>query len=136
VTFQENQNIPRSHPGHGQGPAGASVSDVLTALQHIASNIAQAAQTYLDVNGQQARTGISSATLLKQGAGRVATVAVTAETGTAAAAVLVDSANANATAPVLAIIPAQTGIFVVNMPFSLGLVVIPGTGDTVSVSFS
>lgn len=137
MTFQENQNIPRAHPGHGQGPAGASLSDLLTAVQHVASNIAQAAQTLLAINGQQSRSGLAAAggaQLLMQGAGRVAYVNVTVA-GTADGAI-VDSNNQAATAPVLAIIPQAVGSYFVNLPFNLGLVVIPGAGQTLTVSFS
>jgi hypothetical protein len=137
MTFQENRNIPSSHPGHGQGPAGASLSDILTAVQHVASNIAQAAQTYLAVNGQQSRSGIAASAgsqLLKQGPGRIAYVNVTVA-GTAAGT-LVDSNSTAAVAPVLAVIPQAVGSYFINLPFNLGLVVIPGAGSTLSVSFS
>jgi hypothetical protein len=137
MTFQENRNIPSSHPGHGQGPAGASLSDLLTAVQHVASNIAQAAQTYLAVNGQQSRSGIAAASgslLLKQGPGRIAYVNVTT-VGTAAGTI-VDGNSAAAVAPVLATIPMAVGSYFINLPFNLGLVVIPGAGMTLSVSFS
>ncbi|HLY80304.1 MAG TPA: hypothetical protein VKQ70_13065 [Caulobacteraceae bacterium] len=136
MTFQENRNIPTSHVGHGQGPAGASLSDLLTAVQHVASNIAEAAQTYLAVNGQQSRSGIAAAgpQLLKQGSGRVAYVNVTVAGTTVGA--LVDSNSAAATSPVLAVIPDTVGSYFVNLPFNLGLVVVPGTGMTLSVSFS
>jgi hypothetical protein len=134
MSFQENRNIPSAHPGHGQGPAGASTSDVLTALQHIASNIAQAAQTYLAVNGQQSQSGIAAPALLKQGPGRIAYINVTVA-GTAPGS-LVDSNSPAGVAPVLAVIPDAVGAIFVNLPFNLGLVVIPGTGMTLSVSFS
>ena len=137
MTFQENRNIPQAHPGHGQGPAGASLSDILTAAQHIASNIAQAAQTYLAVNGQQSRSGIAAAAgpqLLKQGSGRVAYVNVTVA-GTADGA-LVDGNSAAVVAPVLAVIPMAVGSYFINAPYNLGLVVIPGAGQTVTVTFS
>lgn len=137
MSFQENRNIPTAHPGHGQGPAGASLSDILTACQHIASNIAQAAQTLLSINGQQSQSGIAAAAgpqLLKQGSGRIAYVNVTVA-GTVAGA-LVDSNSPAAVAPVLAVIPQAVGSYFVNLPFNLGLVVIPGAGQTLSVSFS
>lgn len=137
MSFQENQNIPRAHPGFGQGPAGASLSDLLTAVQHVASNIAAAAQTYLAVNGQQSRAGIAAAggaQLLKQGSGRVAYVNVIVA-GTAPGEV-VDGQSTAATTPVLAVIPNTVGSFFVNLPFNLGLVIIPGAGQTLTVSFS
>ena len=89
------------------------------------------------MNGQQSRSGIAAAAgaqLLKQGPGRVAYVNVTTA-GTAAGA-LVDSNSAAAIAPVLAVIPMAVGSTFVNLPFNLGLVVIPGAGMTVSVSWS
>lgn len=137
MSFQENRNIPQAHPGHGQGPAGASLSDLLTAVQHVASNIAQAAQTYLAVNGQQSRSGIaasSGSVLLKQGSGRVAYVNVTIAGTTVGG--LVDSNSAAATSPVMAVIPDTVGSYFINLPFNLGLVVVPGAGMTVSVSWS
>ena len=137
MSFQENRNIPQAHPGHGQGPAGASLSDLLTAVQHVASNIAQAAQTYLAVNGQQSRSGIAAsagAQLLKQGPGRVAYVNVTIAGTTVGG--LVDSNSAAATSPVMAVIPDTVGSYFINLPFNLGLVVVPGAGMTVSVSWS
>lgn len=137
MTFQENRNIPTSHPGHGQGPAGASLSDLLTAVQHVASNIAQLGQTLLSLSGQQMAGGITGAPILvKQGAGRVAKVAVISEVGTGPAAQLVDSINPAATGPVIYSVPGAVGLYEVNLPFSLGLVVIPTAGDVVSVSFS
>lgn len=134
MSFQENRNIPSAHPGHGQGPAGASLSDLLTAVQHVASNIAQAAQTYLAVNGQQSQSGIAAPAQLKQGTGRVAYANVIVA-GIAPGS-LVDNNSAAAIAPVLALIPNTVGSYFVNLPFNLGLVVIPGTGQTVTVSFS
>lgn len=137
MTFQENQNIPRTHPGHGQGPAGASLSDLLTAVQHVASNIAQLGQTLLSLNGQQMAAGITGApVVLKQGAGRVAKVAVISEIGTGPAAQLIDSINVAATGPVIFNVPGAVGLYDVNLPFSMGLVVIAAPSDVVSVSFS
>jgi len=128
-----------SSPGHGVGATSASLSDLLTAVQHVASNIALLGQTLLQINGQTTRTAMTAtagAQLLKQGPGRVATVAVTVAGGANNPTLLVDSNSATATSPVIATVPGTVGVYVVNMPFSLGLVVIPGTGDTVSVSFS
>jgi len=139
MTFSENENIPRPTIGHGLGQTGASLSDILTACQHIASNIAQLGQVMLNINGQQSRSGLTSAggaQLLKNGPGRVAQVSVVVESGTASPATLVDSNNPAATAPVIYVAPAAIGLYTVNLPFNLGLVVIPGASDTITVSFS
>lgn len=138
MTFQENQNIPRTHPGHGQGPAGASLSDLLTAVQHVASNIANLAQTILQVNGTSTATGLggSAGVLLKQGPGRIAQVSVTAEVGNTVPGAIIDANNASATGPVIYTIPGVVGLYTVNLPFTLGLVVVPGQGNSIVVSYS
>lgn len=137
MSFQDNRNIPPAHPGHGQGPAGASLSDILTAIQHVASNIAQLGQMYLQVQGQQTAAGLSGApVVVKQGAGRVAKVAVISEVGTGPAAQLVDANSVTATGPVIFNVPGAVGLYDVNLPFLSGLLVIPAGADVVSVSFS
>jgi hypothetical protein len=134
MTFQENRNIPSSHPGHGQGPAGASLSDILTAVKNVAVNIANLGQTMLAINGQQTAPALAAAALVKQGAGRVAFVNVTI--AGAAPGSVIDANSVGATSPVLYVIPNVVGSTFVNLPYSFGLVVIPGTGQTVTVSYS
>lgn len=126
---------PGPHPGHGQGPSGASLSDILTAIKNVAVNIANLGQTLLAINGQQTAPAIAGGPLLqKLGPGRVAFVNVTVA-GTAPGAI-VDANSAAATAPVIYVIPNAVGSVFVNLPISLGLVVIPGAGQTVTVSYS
>jgi len=125
-----------SHPGHGAGPAGASLSDLLTAAQHIASNIANLAQRYMNAQGETLGAGLTARTLLKQGKGRVAVVSVTADVGSPGPSMIIDAALVTATGPVIASIPAAVGIYVINMPYQFGLVVVPGPGQTLSVSYS
>jgi hypothetical protein len=130
-----NSNIPRPHPGHGAGPSGASLSDILTAVQHVASNIATAADRYMRAQGQGIGAALTAPTVLKQGTGRVVMVSVT--TAGTTTGQIIDAALATATHPVIAIIPTAAGAPVtVNLPFQLGLLVVPGAGMTVSVSYS
>jgi hypothetical protein len=130
-----NDNIPRPHPGHGSGPAGASLSDILTAVQHVASNIATAAERYMRAQGLGTGAALTAPAVLKQGAGRVCMVSVTA-TGSATGQII-DAAIPSATHPVIAIIPAAVGApYTVNLPFKFGLLVVPGAGMTVTVSYS
>jgi hypothetical protein len=128
-------NIPRPHPGHGAGPSGASLSDILTAVQHVASNIATAADRYMRAQGTGIGAALTAATVLKQGSGRVVMVSVTASGS--ATGEIIDATLASATHPVIAIIPATVGPpFNVNLPFKFGLLVVPGAGMTVTVSYS
>lgn len=140
MTYQENQNIPRPHAGHGQGPAGAGLSDLLTAVQHVASNINNLAQVLLQIMGQttSGATALTGAApiLVKQGPGRIAQVSITSETGSPTTGQIIDGNSVAATGPVIYTIPAAVGLYQVNLPFSLGLVVVPGAGNTVTVSYS
>lgn len=136
MTFQENRNIPSAHVGHGQGPAGASLSDLLTAVKNVAVNIANLGQVLLQISGQSMAGGITGTTLVKQGPGRLVKVAVISEVGTGPAGQIIDSNSPGATGPVIYSVPGAVGLYEVNLPFSLGLVVVPTAGDVISVSYS
>lgn len=123
------------HPGHGSGPSGASLSDLLSAVQHVASNIANLAQRYMNALGTGIGAGLTAPTVLKQGTGRIGSVSVTAESGSATGQII-DATLATATGPVLYVIPATVGLYTVNLPYQHGLLVVPGSGMTVSVSYS
>lgn len=123
------------HPGQGVGPAGASLSDILTAVQHIASQIGVIGQRYMNAQGQSLASAISAPKVCKSASGRLVQVSVTAESGSATGQII-DSAVLGDTAPVIFVIPAAVGIYTANLPFTLGLLVVPGSGMTVSVSYS
>ena len=111
----------------------ASLTDILTATKNIVTALNGAAQQTLLIAGNQVATGIAAATLVAAGQGRVATVSVIVA---GAAGKLYDASLATATTNPLAVIPATIGVFVVNLPFNNGLVIAPGAGQTVTVSFS
>ncbi len=111
----------------------AALSDILSTAQNIAQAINGVAQMYLNVQGSKNTPAITAATLVKGGAGRVASVSVLVA---GAAGSVYDAASASATTGKIFVIPATVGVFVVNFPISFGLVVAPGAGQTVSVSYS
>jgi len=112
----------------------ASLSDLLTAAKNIVTAINNVAQTYSSVQGVQNSSNISTTTLVKGSAGRLATVVVT--TAGSATGTVYDSANASSVSRKLYIIPNTVGVYVVNMPANYGIVVVPGTGQVVTVSYS
>lgn len=112
----------------------AGLSDVLTTAQNIAAAINGLAQVYLNVQGGKNATALTAATLVKSGAGRLASVSVLVA-GSADGAIY-DANDATATSGQFYAIPKTIGVFVVNFPVSFGIVVAPGTGQTVSVSYS
>jgi hypothetical protein len=99
---------------------------------------AQAPQIADAANAAATTENITSSTLVKSGPGRVFTVTTVvsgstattandaATTGAAAASNQIGTVAANSTVPVL----------FGGVPFSNGLVIVPGTGATVAVSFA
>lgn len=125
-----------STPGRQPAPivGGASISDILTTLKNLVVAVNNLTQTYLAINGQLVVTGTAAAALLKSSAGRVATVSVT--TAGSAVGHVYDSNQLGASARTLYIIPNTVGVYVVNLPTSFGILVVPGTGQVVAVSYS
>jgi hypothetical protein len=117
-----------------QPTGGASLSDVLTVAKNIAQAVNALAQAYLNVQGVQNFAGITVPTVIKPSSGRVAVISVTVA-GSAPGTVY-DGAALGATTKPLCVIPNTVGPFVVNLPTSFGLLIVPGTGQTVSGSFS
>jgi hypothetical protein len=112
----------------------ASTSDILTALKNIVVALTNATQAYLNVNGLTVATAISAPTVVKNATGRLVNVSVT--TAGSGAGTVYDSAQLGLTTKPLYIIPNTTGVYVVNMPCSFGLLVVPGSGQVVAVSYS
>ena len=117
-----------------QQTGGASLSDLLTVAKNIVQAISALAQGYLNVQGAQNFTGLTAATVVKSTAGRIANISVIVA-GSGAGAVYDSAATGNTTKP-LFVIPTTAGVYVVNLPASFGITIAPGTGQTISGSFS
>lgn len=112
----------------------ASLDDILTTQRNGVINLANLSETWLQINGKQSANALTAATLVKTGSGRIASVSVVVA-GSAAGRIY-DASSASATSGSVYSIPATAGVYVVNFPFVNGLVVAPGTGQTISVSYS
>jgi hypothetical protein len=115
--------------------SSASLSDILTATQNIVRAISTWANDFLNVNGQISVCSITAPTVLKTSSGRLASVSVIV--GGAVGAIY-DGATLTSTSKQLYVIPDAVGLqpYVVNLPTSFGILVVPGDGQTVSVSYS
>jgi hypothetical protein len=115
---------------------GASTSDVLTAIKNIVTALATAAQNYLNVQGLINAANISTPTLVSTKAGRICSVSVL--TAGSATGLVYDGALLTAITKPIYVIPTSVGTepYVVNMPLSFGLLVVPGSGQVVTVSYS
>lgn len=105
-----------------------------TTFQNLVTALNGAFQTYLTVQGIKGAPAITTATLVKSGAGRLATVVVI-DAGSAVGAIYDANAASSTTGQIYAI-PETVGVFVVNVPVSTGIVVAPGSGQKVTISYS
>ena len=112
----------------------ASLSDLLTAAKNIASAINGVAQTYVVVQGAQISQNITATRVVSSTAGRLAMVSVT--TAGSSVGVIYDAADTGITTRPIYIIPNTVGIVFASLPVVYGLVVTPGTGQAVTVSYS
>jgi hypothetical protein len=111
-----------------------SLSDILTAVKNIVTALNNAAQTYSNVNGLQSNANIISATVVKNGSGRLATVSIVV--GGSANGTIYDANSTVSTSLPIFTIPNTPGVIFANIPVTYGILVIPGSGQTVTVSYS
>jgi hypothetical protein len=123
---------PNSHP-----LPGASLSDLLTAVKNLVIALNGATQAFRAVNGVSTTEAITTPTVVKPAPGRVASVSII--TAGSTTGLIYDSASIAETMP-LWVIPEtakSTGEpYVVNLPADSGILVVPGTGQSVTVSWS
>jgi hypothetical protein len=114
--------------------AGASASDILTTLKNLVTAINALAQNYLNVEGVLNFAGLTAPTVVKATSGRIARVSVIV--AGSAPGMIYDGATLVATTKPLDVIPNTVGVYELKMPTSFGLLVVPGSGQTVSGSYS
>jgi len=112
----------------------ASLSDILTAAKNVVTSVNQLGQTYLKVNGTTRSQTLTTTTSVTISQGRLASVSVVVAGSTPC--VIYDSNNSGILTSALASVTNAIGVTVINMPYNNGLVVVPGTGMTVVISFS
>lgn len=112
----------------------ASLSDILSAAKNIASQIGAAAQNYLNVQGLFSVAAISAPAVIKTSAGRLCRVSVT--TAGSAAGAIYDGAILTATTRPIYVIPQTVGVVEVNIPVGYGILVVPGSGQVLTVTGS
>ena len=118
-----------------QQTGGASLSDLLTVAKNIATAINALVQAYKNIQGLTNFTSIAAPTVIKPSSGRICVVSVISK-GTAEGGVFDSAVTGGATNRPLWVIPMVEGVYVVNLPASFGITIIPGTGQSVSGSYS
>lgn len=125
---------PQKQPQSGQGPPGASLSDILTVARNLVQAVNGVAASYNSVQGKTNKSGIAAATQVQLGAGRVAQISVT--TAGSSTGAIYDTASAASTLNQIYVIPEAVGLYVVNLPVGIGMVIVPGTSQVLTVSYS
>lgn len=111
-----------------------SLSPIITVGQNIVTAISSALQTYINVQGTSRNTDIQSATVVKTGSGRICSVSILVAGSTEGT--VYDTNSTSSTSDPIYVIPNAKGLVFVNMPVQTGIVVVPGTGQAVTVSYS
>lgn len=114
--------------------SSVSLSDILTATKNVVTAINGVATTALSIYGNQNKAGITAATVVKIGAGRLVNISVIVA-GSADGAIY-DSGALGVTVAPLCVVPQTLGVTSVNLAVSNGILVVPGSGQTVTVGFS
>src|SRR5260221_168907 len=112
----------------------SSLTDILTAVKNVVTALNSAVTAYTGVNGSIVKAAITAATVVKPSAGRVAVVSIVA--GGSASGFIYDSNSASNTSLPIYTIPTTIGLVFVNLPVTNGILVVPGTGQTVSIGYS
>lgn len=112
----------------------ASISDILTAAKNIVTAINGLGQTYLRVQGALRSGTLTASTAVASGQGRLASISVIVAGSTDG--MIYDSNSTGLLTNELMVIDNVVGVTVANLPFNNGLVVVPGTGMTVVVTYS
>lgn len=105
-----------------------------TVYQNMVQAINTLAQTYLNVQGALTVTNLTTATVVRKGAGRMCTISIITA-GSASGTIYDANSTAITTAPIFTI-PMTAAVIVINLPVTNGIVVSPGTGQVVTVSYS
>jgi hypothetical protein len=112
-----------------------SLSDILSAIKNLVLAVNGLTQTYLNVQGLANTAEITALTVVKAGAGRLCRVSVLVAGSTVGS--IYDGASLSApTTENIYVIPNTVGVYDVNIPCGYGILVAPGAGQNVTVSWS
>ena len=112
----------------------ADLAQILTAAINLVQAQNALGQTFLSVQGAKNMANITSPTVVLGAPGRLAQISVTSA-GNATGMVYDSHSLTNTTRPIYDIAN-TTGIQVVNLPVSYGILAVPGGNMTITVSYS
>jgi hypothetical protein len=113
-----------------------SLFDILTTVKNLVTATATLSSNQTALVGNKNATGIIAQSVVSSNPGRVYNISVIVA-GSATGTVWDSSSTTSAVSSrLLYTIPTAVGVYVINMPVSYGIVVTPGTGQTIAVGYS
>jgi len=112
----------------------AGATQLLNSLQALVQALNGAATSYANIVGVANFGPITSATVVKNSAGRICEISIISA-GTTTGYVY-DGATTAATTTPLIPLPNVIGVYRVQFPCAVGIMIVPGVGQTVSGSYS
>lgn len=114
----------------------ATLDDVVTVQKNGVIGLNNLSSTLTYLYGEQTSATVTSSTLIVAGTGRLVSISVVVA-GTASGLVYnAATTSLAAAANALAATPTTLGIYMIGQRFSNGLVVAPGTGQSINVTYS
>jgi len=114
----------------------ASLDDILTTQKNGVVGINGLTQAFLRYIGTNTSASLSAATVVAVGAGRLVNVSIVDGGSTEGYIYNASSTSGLANSQKLAVMGTTDGVVTLNLVFTSGLVVVPGTGQLVNVTFS
>ena len=114
----------------------ASLTDILSTQKNGVIALANLAQTTLRGLGTQTSATITTTTLIYPQAGYFVNFAVIAAGSTAGTIYNSSTTSGIAASNALCVVPNSVGITKTGQVFNVGLVVVPGTGQSINVTYS
>ena len=114
----------------------ASLSDILTAQKNGVVAINNVSQTNQRSLGTQTSTTVTAATVIYANPGYLVNFSVTVAGTTVGTIYNTTTTTTTAATNALCVVPNAVGITKVGQVFNAGLVVVPGTGQSINVTYS
>lgn len=114
----------------------ASLDDIATIQKNGVISVNTLNLTFLRIYGTNTSVTVTTPTLIFTGAGRVVNVSVVVGGSSHGFVHNASSVAGAVPANALFYIPKDTGLYAVNQLFNAGIVVVPGTGQSLNVTYS
>jgi hypothetical protein len=116
--------------------SAASLTDLLSAAKNIVTALNLQAQTASNLAGNTTRPAISTGTLISGQRGRLCNIIVTTAGSTPGLVYDTPSLSGISASNLVYSIPNTLGVYVISVPVMQGIVIVPGTGQVITVSYS